>query len=524
MSKLRQSISTSVPAPIGGLNAYDSMAAMPETDAIVMRNFYPQAYGVALRKGYKEFASGFNGIVGSLMRHNGVAGNQTLFAVDANWIYNITAGGLVGAGQRICASTDDQWYSIDVANSIATYCVAFNGSDNGFLYSQGGGYMALTLGDGIVSGTWKNIDPKKLVQPMMHQRRLWAVEKASTRAWYLPSDQVWGVATFFDFGGCFTRGGYLQALTTWTVDSGLGPNDYLAAFSSSGEVAIYQGADPSSPTTWKLVGTFYVGSVFNRRCWTKFGGDVAFLTQYGMLTLNATLNPDASRAMGNQLSQKIQRLISQVISASSLYEGWDLLNFAEENMILINVPGVEPSQTIQLAYNSLTKAWAMFDGMPAESWMVTKSSIMFGGKQKVYIAWTGYQDEARTDGTGGRNIVAECQQAFSYFGQPGVNKHYKMVRPAFAHADVFNYRIGANVGFDFTSSPAPASTAGNPGGIWGQALWDTTDRWVGGTQTSKTWSSVVGIGFAAAPRIAVDGNNEIIWAATDWLMEKGGVI
>jgi len=524
VSKPRQSSSVSVPAPIGGLNAYDSLAAMPETDAVVMRNFYPQAYGVALRKGYQEFASGFSGIMGALMRHYAPNGTQTLFAADGAYIYNITAGGVVGVGQRVCPSANCYWQNVALANAVATYCIAFNGTDNGFLYSQAGGYMALTLGDGIVAGTWKNIDPKKLVQPLVHQRRLWAVEKNSTKAWYLPSDQVWGVATFFDFGGCFSQGGCLQSLATWTVDSGLGPNDYLAAFSSAGEVAVYQGTDPNSVTTWKLVGVFYVGATFSRKCWTKFGGDVAFLTQYGMLTLNSVLSPDSQHVLGNLLSQKIQRLISQVISASSSYAGWDILNFAEENMILINVPGLVPSQTVQLAYNSLTKAWTLFNGMPAEAWLATKSSLMFAGDERVFLAWQGYRDGVEQDGTGGNNIVAECQQAFSYFSLPGVTKHYKMVRPTFLHESVFNYRIGANMGFDFTTSPRPASNPRNDFGMWDASLWDSNAAWKGGTETSKLWSSVVGVSFAAAPRIAIDASSEVVWIATDWLMEKGGVI
>jgi hypothetical protein len=36
--------------------------------------------------------------------------------------------------------------------------------------------------------------------------------------------------------------------------------------------------------------------------------------------------------------------------------------------------------------------------------------------------------------------------------------------------------------------------------------------------------SIVGIGYAAAIRIAVKSGSELTWVSTDWLMEKGGVV
>ena len=49
---------TTVASPIGGLNAYDNLAAMPATDAIRMNNIVPTPYGCLVRKGYQEYATG----------------------------------------------------------------------------------------------------------------------------------------------------------------------------------------------------------------------------------------------------------------------------------------------------------------------------------------------------------------------------------------------------------------------------------------------------------------------------------
>src|SRR3546814_1605079 len=56
-----------IPAPVGGLNAADSIADMPVTDALVLDNFFPQPDYVELRRGYASHATGLMAAVESLM-------------------------------------------------------------------------------------------------------------------------------------------------------------------------------------------------------------------------------------------------------------------------------------------------------------------------------------------------------------------------------------------------------------------------------------------------------------------------
>ena len=57
-----------IAAPVGGINARDSLAAMPETDAYSLINWIPQRYGVRSRKGYSEWSTGLGAAVGSIMK------------------------------------------------------------------------------------------------------------------------------------------------------------------------------------------------------------------------------------------------------------------------------------------------------------------------------------------------------------------------------------------------------------------------------------------------------------------------
>jgi hypothetical protein len=51
-----------------------------------------------------------------------------------------------------------------------------------------------------------------------------------------------------------------MAMADWSIDAGIGIDDYAAFISDQGEVALYKGSDPTSATTWALVGTFWVGA------------------------------------------------------------------------------------------------------------------------------------------------------------------------------------------------------------------------------------------------------------------------
>ncbi len=514
--------STTVPAPTGGLNAISPISNMAETDAIIMRNFFPEPFGCRVRKGYKQHATGLDGAVASILTYLSQTGTNIIFAVDQSKVYDVTAPGDYSAAIEVCDSTNPWWQHTNFATPSGTHMIAFNGADDGILWSSDGLHR-LVSGDGTTADTWKNIDPKKLVVPVIHQRRLWAVEIASTKAWYLPAEQVWGDAKFFDFGPVFSRGGFLQTLVVYTQDSGYGPDDYLVAISSAGECAIYKGTDPDSLETWGLVGIFYIGSTFTRRCAVRFGGDVAILTQYGLITVGSIAKPTEYSVLDNALSQKVQYLISEVISEGSYRSGWSLVFHPGINMMLINVPGVVPSQTFQLAYNTLTKAWSIFEGQVAYTWYSVFDSLLFGGENTLYRAWEGNLDNVPLDGEGGDLITAQVQQAFSYFKLPGELKHYKMFRPTFLYAGKFDFQAGANMNFDFATLPPPASFSLANFGVWNESLWGD-DVWAGGSQSDKQWISIIGIGYAAAIRMIVKTGSDLTWVSTDWLMEKGGVV
>jgi hypothetical protein len=516
-----------LPAPIGGMNALDSIVGMPETDAISLINFFPQAYGCYLRKGYQEFANGFPSDVQTLLPYADKGGTTKLYAFSGAGLYDATAGGAVGAA-LVSGLTSAQWQCTLFATSGGTNAACFNGIDNGIWISTGSGIQRLIAGDGVTVSTIKNVDPKNVIDCVIHQRRLWMVEKNTTYGWYLPTDQIYGIASQWDFGPLFKKGGYLQSLATWTVDGGSGSDDVMVAFSSEGEIAIYKGTDPSTaPDNWALQGVYFVGKpVSGHRFHTKVGGDVKFVTSQGIISLNDMFTSNTVTVANSSIdSQKVQQPISDSVSLLGSIFGWEAYYCAPFNMFMVNIPSVVSGGNLQYVENTINSGWCQFTGYDA-SHLATYNGVPFFGCRdgKIYAGWTGHVDKAAVDGSGGTEVVGVAQQAYSYLQAPAVQKQIGMYRPTFLKAGDIAY--GSLVAYDFAFSTAPVifSPSGTSGAAWDVALWDAA-YWSGSLLTQRDWNQAEGMGVAVSFCLTVRSKAETLWVATDYtsVISNGGV-
>lgn len=511
----------SVPAPVGGLNAKDSLVAMVETDAVVMQNWWPQPYGCTVRKGYREWATGLPVEGASLASWAGVNGAQKLFVWAGNSVYDITNAGAVGA-PILTGLTSAIWEWVNMVNSAGSHLIALNGFDDGIYYSAAGSGR-ITLGDGIVFGTWAGIDPKKAVNPVVHQHRLWVVEKDSANGWFLPPDAMQGTFQKFDFGPLFSRGGFLQFLSTWTLDDGNGATDHLIAVSSRGEAAVYEGTDPEDDQAWRLTGVYFIGApVAGRRCYCKAGGDQYILTQQGLVSMTSTLLSTRVTDVEKRIqTDKIQFLLSELISNYSFVFGWDLKYYPKDNLLIMNVPSVTNGGNIQLAANQIIGSWAEFTGMDATCWGTFGSTPFFAAYDgSVYQAWTGNSDKVKINGTGGEGIVSAIQQAYSYIGSQATQKQIGMYRPTFVVNDSIS--IKSTIRYDFSTEglTVPTPLPRNFASLWGTGKWGLS-KWGGGDKVQKQWIQANGMGVAASLLMVMQTEGEVLWVATDYSFTGG---
>ena len=514
------------PAPIKGLNSYDSIVAMGEGYALILRNFFAQPYGCQVRRGYVKHVDAIPGVVESLCAHTTSTDKKLYcFANEAAGatMYDVTTPN-VAAVSVMEDLANARFQHANFSNPTGTHLLAVNGADDMVWVDQAGVVGTIALGDGTAN-TIKNIDPKLFIHIYSHQKRLWFVEKDSTRAWYLPPDQIFGVAEMFDFGALWVRGGYLSQIITWTIDDGNGADDHLAAISSEGEVAIYQGTDPAALETWGLQGVYYAGAPVGRRAACRYGGDITIITQYGIVNLSELLQSTKVNPADSNSGKYVQQFVSASVMNSGHLFGWQPFIFPGANMVMMNIPATA-STAYQFVMNDITKAWSEFVGYHAQCWELHDQLPFFGSQGAVYRAWEGHTDGAVVDGpnsVAGADIRAEAQTSFSYFGETTINKHFKMVRPCLLSDGRFNVSIAANMNFSFQTPLAPASFQMLNPGKWDEGVWDTA-TWAGGLGPFIQWQSVVGIGFVASLRLLLISNAETYWASTDWLFEPGGVM
>lgn len=509
-SRRRNIRTTSIPAPVGGWNARDSIADMDPRDALVMDNWFPSTGSVRIRKGYGQHVTGISGQVESLMPYNAPDGTNTLFAAANTAFYDVTSAGAVGASV-VSGLTNNRWQHVNFTNTSGiSYLCCFNGLDKPWYYN-GSSWIEIDSGSspGITGVTSSDLD-----NPWIHKRRLWVVEANTLSAWYLPVDAVGGAATEFSLLGLFNRGGYLVAGGTWTIDGGSGLDDYCVFVTSEGEVAVYQGTNPASDFT--IRGVWSIGEPIGKRCLLKYSGDLLIICKDGVYPLSGALQSSGTNPKAS-ITDKIDGAMSTAAELYSSNFGWELSHFPGANMLMLNVPTTEGDNQEQYAMNTITGSWGRFTGIEANCWAIFNEKPYFGSNAFVGEFWSGFDDNDN-------NIDADVQQAFSYFGDRGSLKRWSMVRPIISTDGTPSILATLNV--DYSDDKATASLSFTPStyGLWDTALWDS-GIWGAGLVELKSWQTVNAIGTAAALRLSSASKSiDVRFQACDYVYEAGGVI
>ena len=587
VAQQRRAVTASLPAPIGGWNARDSLAEMSPLDAVQMVNFYPTPTDVTMRKGYTKSSTGIAGAVLALMNYSSPTVNKLFASTDTiiydastptattaltgitsgKWIHTIitTAGGTfmpaVNEVDAMVVYDGTRWQKSATTNTAQTISTITRGGTGnltatlttavahnlvtgntitvaGAVPTQFNGTYRVTVtgattltyvmatapsGDATTVGTYTidyfitGLNSDQFATVNLFKERLYFVEKNSLSFWYLPVDSINGAVTEFPLGGIFKKGGYLQAMGTWTIDAGYGVDDLAVFVTSNGEVAVYKGSDPSDPNDWSLVGLWNIGQTFSRKCLFKYGGDILILTEDGLVPLSAGLQSTRLDPRVN-ITDKIFYAISQAADLYANNFGWQMIYFAKVNMLILNVPVTGGSE--QFVMHNITKSWGRFTNVNANCWELSGDNVFFGGNGFVGKFYDTYADA-------GTNIRSFVQQAYSYFDSRGQQKRFTMVRPIL-QTDNGLPTVLCGLSVDFETVDLTSQISFNPAilqtGEWDLDTWDNAN-WGGGLTTTKIWQGVTGIGYAGSISLNVVSQGiELHWASTDFVMERGGVL
>lgn len=499
-----------MPAPVGGLNDRDALASMPVTDAVIMRNWWPEPSRVVTRPGSQSWATGLPGEVRTLAQHAATDGTYEVFALAGGGLYNVTDPGPVDA-PIVSGLTNSDWQPTPVSTPGGNFLYLFNGQDKPLLY-DGTDWQAI---DGTTTPSITGVDTTLLKQGLVFKSRLFMVERNSMKVHYLPAASLGGAAQEINLGSVFQRDGYIVGLYSWTIDAGAGSDDHLVVLSSNGEVAVYAGTDPSNINSWNLVGLFFVGRPIGERPITKFGGDLIMLCERGVVTLSAALLT-ASIDRRSDLSDKIQNGISAAMRDYGLNFGWEVTTYPQQNALIVNVPA-GGGNNFQYLQNLITKAWTSFDGWNAYTFLDSGFGLFCGCDGEVRLVWVGNNDDSTP-------IECEVLQAFQDFKSASQVKYFTMVRPYLRSTG--NPSIVYGLNGDYNPQEVSGSFTYTPpsGMIWGEMIWGDM-YWGGGLRSITNWRTTGSMYHAAAIRIKLQNNGAVTeWTNTNFVYKMGGLM
>lgn len=469
-----------LPAPTGGLNGRDSLAAMPSSDAYFMDNWFPGTSSCVSRNGYESFATGLGAPVESLAAYVGGAAAK-LLGFSGGKIFDCTAGGAVGAPLQ----------SARVGSDVVT--AMFSNAGSQFLMGASGldvvfSYDGATVTNMAITGVTGSAATLQTV--FSFKGRLYFTQLNQLGFYYLPVGQIQGAASYFDLAQVARKGGHLLAVCSFSMDSaGVGPNDYFLAITSEGEYIVYAGNDPSNAANFTLVGRYYSAPPIGRRCYLEYNSDILIITTEGMIPFS-NIRTDEGADPTDSLTYKLGTLLTDYTRYQTT-PGWQALTYSKAGYLLLNVPTGTSigSKYIQYVMNTKTKKWTRFTGQNSLCWVIHKQGLYFGDFMgNIYLADSG----GTNDGT---PIQLDCKQAYSLFdngrGSGFANKHFHFANLLVSSDGTPPLSAKFNVDY-VENQPSYATQIGTGGdSLWDISDWDVTE-W---GQDHTTYGVLIALGY-----------------------------
>lgn len=489
-------------APIRGLIRNENLASGRKGGARLLENFFPTTTGIRLRKGADKHATiGAGAAVTALFEYAG-GSTREFFAATPTAIYDVTAPADVDVSPTAAVGslTGGEWSTQNFTTTGGNFLWGVNGADDGLLY-DGTSWTAINTGS---SPPVTGVATSALSFVWSHKNRLWFVQGGTMDAWYLPTDSVSGAATKFSLAGVFRRGGSLLFGGTWSADSGDGMDDRQVFVSTEGEVALYEGTDPSSASTWALVSRFDIGRPLGAKATMTAGGDLLIATEIGLIPLSKAMVTDVAALDVASVAFNIDPLWREDAAARTS-NAWQIAKWSAGNMAIVSLPrddSADPKRCFVV--NLLTGAWSVFTGWDTRSVVIFDGAPYYGTADgKVMAAEQGGLDD-------GEPFTGVYVGLFDGLRAPAVRKTVLMARATFLAGQAFNPSVTVATDYAIDLPPAPDAAAVVATSLWGTAVWGTA-VWGGVLErTAQTkWQGVSRSGFAIAPALQITSADEL---------------
>jgi hypothetical protein len=584
----RNAVTASVPAPLGGWNARDSLAEMNPMDAVEMVNFFPTPTDILMRKGYSQHSTGITGEVQTLMNY-ATGSAQSLFAVANNVIYNATTS---TATSVYTGLSNSKFQHVNFTNSAGNqFLSAVNGQDPALLYNGTNWIKVATTsnaqtistitrgGTGNLTATLTTASAHGLVTG--NQVTVTGATESNYNGTFIIT--VTG-ASVFTYTMATAPAADASVVGTYTVIHGITGVDSSTFINNNVFKERLFFVEKNSMNVWYL-NTKAVSGVASKLDFgsvAKLGG---FIQAMGTWTIDAGQGVDDYAVFvtnmgevivyeGTDPSDATKWALRGVWSLGPTFTrrcftkfGGDLLLITQEGLVPLASalqssrldPRVNLTDKIYGAFAQATSLYSTNFGWEIQYFAkanmlivniptntskeqyvmnnITKSWGRFTGIQattfevhneNLFFGGDGFVGKFwDTFADSGNVINATVQQAYNYFETRGQNKRFTLVRPIFL-TDNGLPSVFCAINTDFDTQSQLGQVSFNPTaltvGLWDVGTWDN-NFWGGTLTVNKDWQGVSGIGYCASISLNVASKGiEVHWASTDFVMERGGVI
>ncbi len=483
------------PSPRRGLIRNDSYVVPSGEGAEVLDNFFPTPQGIRLRGGQARHAT-----VGAPILHYGVynsGANDRIFAATGTDIYDVTtpADPDVIPTPSVTGQTSGDYSSVQFTAAGGIFLIMVNGADE---MQQFDGTSWSAINDASAPVNITGVETENLSAVWKFKSRLFFIEQGTLSAWYLPVNFVGGAALELPLGGIFQFGGTLSFGITWSLDSGAGLDDVCVFVTSEGEMAVFQGTDPSNANTWQLVGVYLIGRPLGKNAWFRAGGDVGIATDEGVVPISSAVKQDRAAVLANAISYPIEDLWRRTVSERRGSGVFNLELWHSETMLVVGVPGGAGDDPLCLIANARTGAWARYTGWDAQALAVFNDQLFIGGLNgRVYRAnVTGADDQNVYSG-----VVIPRFDTF----EAAEEKQAVSARVNALQQTPVSYQVFCNFDWQIDIPPPLPADPDEVTAVWGVARWGQF-VWGGGGSTAERvsqWRSVRSVGYSLSPGVQI---------------------
>jgi hypothetical protein len=482
-------------APRRGWIVSENLASQGPESALILENAFPTTTGVRPRLGRRKRATLGTVPVESMWEYVAPAGRQR-FAADATKIYDITivADPNAAVTATITGRTSGYYNTVQIATAGGFFQYCFNGTDKPLLFNG----TTFTAIDGVSTPAITGVTTTALSYGWLYANRLFMVQKGTSNAWFLPVDSVGGAAQVVSLAGVFQKGSELLFGAQWSLDAGDGLNQKCVFVSTTGEVAIYEGTDPSDPTKWSLQGVYSITRPLGPRAWMQAGGDLLIATDDGIVPLSEAVRKDPAALSLSAVTRNIEPEWRKE-AAARVTLPFEIIKWPLNAMMVVSLPPVAGQVADHcLVCNLQTGAWAKFTNWQTRCMAMFNERGFFGTNAgTVHEMEIGGADD-------GTPYTMTYVGAFDHFDSPGVTKTVTMARTTFRASVPIIPKVSCSTNYGITlpsAPPSPVATTATStwdAGLWDVAIWDAA-----GTQaTFKTsWVGIGSTGYAIAPQV-----------------------